>query len=265
MDRASTFVSVLEKLAGGVIPGSRILDFGCGNGNMVQQLCRLGFDAFGCDFDFGTGEYVDELTSRGRLRVIERQPYTLPFDDCSFDAIISDQVFEHVMDYDVALGEIDRVLTKRGRSLHVFPARYTPIEPHVYVPGATIFRCWRWLLLWARLGIRNEYQEGDSPVRAAEKNRGYLRDYTNYLTRSEIQAAFARHFPDVRFCEREYLQRDEPGEGLRRLVGGLPLLPGVYSEFRSRVVYAAKVNADAYHSVQTWPRLRIRSEWPGPI
>lgn len=141
-DRAFTFVRLLEGLTGNVALGSRILDFGCGNGNMVHGLCCLGFDAYGCDFDFGEGPHADELTARGRLRLIGRHPYALPFDDHSFDVVVSDQVFEHVVDYDIALGEIRRVLRDKGESLHVFPSRYTPIEPHVRVPGATVFRAW---------------------------------------------------------------------------------------------------------------------------
>ena len=249
-DRASTFIRVLEGLAGHVAPGSRILDFGCGNGNMVHGLCRLGYDAFGCDVEFKDGPYVPELTGPGRLRLTGQHPYSLPFDDCSFDVVVSDQVFEHVVDYDSVLREIRRVLRKNGTSLHVFPSRYAPIEPHVYVPCATIVRAWWWLLLWARLGIRNEFQEGDLYVLVAAKNRDYLRDCTNYLTRRDIQAAFARYFPVVRFAEREYLLRAEPGGRLRQQIGGLPLLPNVYSELRSRVVYATKATAIPWRGAQ---------------
>jgi len=212
---------------------------------MVRQLCCLGYDAFGCDLQFKAGRHVDELVSQGRLRLIRSDPYTLPFDDCFLDVAVSDQVFEHVMDYDIALGEIDRVLKEGGASLHVFPARYMPVEPHVRVPGATVIRNEWWLLLWARLGVRTDDQGDDGAAAVAEKNRGYLLEHTNYLGRREIESAFARHFDVVRFAEREYLRRDDPGESrpLRRWLGGIPFMPSVYSSFRSRVVYAAKVNA----------------------
>lgn len=242
MDRSLTFVCMFERLAGPVAPHSRILDFGCGNGDTVQGLCDLGYDAFGCDLEFKGGPHADELTSQRRLRLIGRRPYALPFDDRSFDFVISDQVFEHVMDYDGALREISRVLKDGGASLHLFGSRYMPIELHVYVPGATIFRARWWLLLWARLGVRNPYQEGDSAAVVATKNRDYLRERTNYPTRREIERAFARYFPVVRFSEREFLLRSEPERRLRRLIGALPLLPNVYSGLRSRVVYAAKVS-----------------------
>lgn len=243
VDSAGTFVGTLEGLTGSFSPASRILDFGCGDGDTVHGLCSLGYDAFGCDFDFRDGAHVDDLVSLGRLRRIERRPYSLPFDTGSFEIVISNQVFEHVMDYDHALEEIDRVLVDDGLSLHVFPARYGLIEPHVFVPGAAFFRARWWLALWARLGVRNAYQKGDSHALVVEKNWDYLRERTNYLNRRTIKDVFERHFPHVRFCEREYLRRNEPGGRLRKTMGGIPLVPRVYSAVRARVVYAGKVEA----------------------
>lgn len=243
VDRASTFVRVLKRLVGYIPPGSRILDFGCGRGNMVHGFCNLGYDAFGCDLDF-EGGVIPELTDRGRLSLIAQEPYTLPFDDGTFDFVVSDMVFEHVMDYDSALREVSRVLKDGGASLHVFASRYTPIEGHAFVPGASLFRGMWWLRLWATLGIRNEFQQGDPPGVVATKNRDYLRDHTNYPTRREVEQAFRRSFPVVRFAESEYLLRDEHGgrlSRLRRLIGGLPLLPSIYGELQNRAVYAAKV------------------------
>jgi ubiquinone/menaquinone biosynthesis C-methylase UbiE len=94
----------------------------------------------------------------GRLRVICTAAYRLPYRDQEFDFVYSEQVFEHVMNPDQAIGELARVQRPHGVGLHLFPARYRPIECHVLVPSAGAFRPRWWLALWAGLGIRNGFQ-----------------------------------------------------------------------------------------------------------
>ena len=48
------------------------------------------------------------------------------------------------------------------------------IEGHVYVPLASIFRPYWWLLLWAWLGVRKDSQRGWTPEKAARHNYQYL-------------------------------------------------------------------------------------------
>jgi hypothetical protein len=43
------------------------------------------------------------------------------------------------------LREIRRVFKPSGISIHIFPSRYTPLEPHVFVPLATFIRPMNWL------------------------------------------------------------------------------------------------------------------------
>lgn len=82
-------------------------------------------------------------------------PDRLPFDDGEFTLILSDEVLKHVMDYEEFVAESHRVQTPGGMSLHIFPGRWTPLEGHLFVPLASVHRSYPWLLLWARLGVRN--------------------------------------------------------------------------------------------------------------
>jgi ubiquinone/menaquinone biosynthesis C-methylase UbiE len=173
-----------------------ILDFGCGDGGVVCAFCEAGFPkTYGCDFREALGE--DE-----RLREIE-QPYRIPFEDDAFDCVVSNQVFEHVQNYHQALAEIRRVLVPGGVSLHMFPSPYSLREPHVYVPLATVLQSRFWLLLWAKLGVRNEFQEDMSARAVAQVNFTYLRDHTNYLPRRETLRQARRVFPQARLLEME--------------------------------------------------------------
>jgi SAM-dependent methyltransferase len=206
----------------------RILDFGCGRGAFIEQCLAAGYDAWGCDIAID-GDHE-------RLRPI-RAPYALPFADDSFDFIVSHQVFEHVRQPALACRELARVLRPGGVSIHVFPSRHRLVEPHVYVPLASFYRAPWWLSLWARLGVRNEYQAGLSAHEAAARNRDFLRDETNYLTRPELQRAFASAFAEVRFIEHRLVETSARlPRPLRTLLG--PALAGLYGAFYQCIVLA---------------------------
>ena len=232
---------VIQGLSFKLKPGATVLDLGSGNGSIVKEYRGLGYEAFGCDFAFKEGPDVESLHSKGLIRLIEREPYRLPFADDSFDVVISDQVFEHVKNYDETLSEIRRVLKPEGISLHFFPSRYTPIEPHVYVPLATIIQKRWWLAIWAILGVRAPLQKGMSMREVTDANHVYLTGHTNYLSRSAIERFVSRYFRDYGFCESLFLKSSKRGRIIYKFSRFLPVLPWVYGIFRARVLFFRKV------------------------
>lgn len=164
----------------------------------------------------------------------------IPFDDHTFDALVSNQVFEHVQNYPAAIKETRRVLKPGGIALHLFPPRWKPIEAHVNVPFAGVWRNPTWLRLWAQLGIRNEFQRGMDAGQVAKLNFDYLRDHTNYLSAAELRREFKRHFSTVRFVEDVYLRHSPSrnGRALYRLQKLVPLVRVAYSSFRERALVA---------------------------
>jgi SAM-dependent methyltransferase len=212
---------ILSRAGVGVPAGASVLDFGCGKGESVEAWRDAGFDAHGCDFavELGDGQW---------LELIE-EPYRLPYADGTFDLVVSGQVFEHVQNPEQAFAEIARVLKPGGASLHHFPSRYYPIEPHTFVPLATLIRARPWLWLWAVLGVRNQFQHGLPASETVRRNAAYLRNHTRYLRRSDI-VRFAQPL-EVRFVEREAI---ETSPRLGRLAPLAPVLGRVYSGLRSR-------------------------------
>jgi SAM-dependent methyltransferase len=234
VERANTQLKVLRSLGTEVPKGARVLDLGCGNGGIVDAYVELGYDAYGCDFQFKQGPHVDVLRAAGRIKLMDETPYRLPFENGSFDLVVSDQVLEHVQDYGSTFAEVARVLKPGGQSLHVFPSRYSLLEPHVHVPLGTVFRSLWWLRLWAALGVRKREQQGLVARDVARANHAYLASSTNYLPRRRIAAWARKYFATSSFCEREYLLCSNRA-ALRRL-GSLPFVARAYGTFRDRVL-----------------------------
>lgn len=100
---------VLEWLA--AAPGERILDLGCGDGQLSQRIAANGATVMGVD---ASPEMVASAHSRGILAV-EGNAELLPFSDHAFDAVFSNAVLHWVRDHDAMMDEVRRVLKPGGR------------------------------------------------------------------------------------------------------------------------------------------------------
>jgi SAM-dependent methyltransferase len=217
---------------------SVILDFGCGSGRYVQELRDHGYQAFGCDINMKSEENVDtdSMVKNEIVRSIDLKNYILPFKDNTFDLVISDQVFEHVKNYSETISEISRVLKPDGFCLHVFPSRYIPLEPHVFVPFSSVVQSYWWVHLWVLLGIRNEWQDSHSLKERSTTFYSYLKDNTNYLSKKELEEKFSSYFKDVIFCEKTFLKFSRRGKYLFVVTKIFPFLSSLYSTFYSRTI-----------------------------
>lgn len=234
--RVEHFLNIISCLGYKLDKQATILDFGCGNGDIVHEYAKLGYKSFGCDLSFKEGANVAKLLERGVIRVVNQDNYKLPFDDDYFDFVTSDQVFEHVVDYSTALAEIKRVLKPSGICLHIFPSRYKLIEPHVFVPFSGIFQNRLWLTLWAMLGVRKSDQKGMPISDVVAMNAEYLQSKTNYLTKTEITNHVSKYFSSIIYCEREFLKYSKRGYSAYWLSRFFHFLPDIYSSLFSRVL-----------------------------
>ena len=225
--------NLLRELGHTLEPGARVLDFGCGAGNMVEEYCAAGYEAFGCDLRPGS--------ESERLRLIDAETHLLPFADNNFDFVFSDQVLEHVQDHALAFAEIKRVMKPGAISLHIFPAKLKPTESHVLVPLGGLIQTRWWLTLWASLGARNSFQKGKSVREVVELNSDYLRTRTNYLSRSQIKQAVSTSFDNLEFAERHMIKHSYGGaRHIHALLRVLPFIESLYSTFYSRVIFFQK-------------------------
>src|SRR3954451_9483144 len=211
-----TFVDLDRWLA----PGTRILVYGAGDGQLVYQLRDLGFEAHGYDtkklvdfrspedrhfFRFGLGPQSSRLPLN-RFRNIVR----IPFPDDFFDVVISTSVIEHTRDLSLFMSELARVTKPEGATFHTYPKRSAFIEAQTYVPWASRLQGRAYLYFWALLGVRNEFQEKLGAREAARGNYHYLRSGIHYHTDAEIYAAASAYFEHVVFADEAFYYNAHP-------------------------------------------------------
>lgn len=248
------FLNMLKELGTEVTSDSLLLDFGCSEGWSVYQYRKKGIKAYGVDV-VNSHDNVQQIckdegiikADEDILRTIDMNNYKIPFEDNTFDVIVSDQVFEHVQNYPEALAEIKRVLKPEGSALHVIPSRYHPIEGHVFVPLATIFQEYAYLAFWAFLGIRNPFQKGLKWKEVAHLNYEYLNNHTTYYTKSKISRLITSQFGNISFVEAIFIKYHSGRiqRYLYPLLRKFPFISSVFCTLHSRVVFFKKQETSA--------------------
>lgn len=211
----------------------KVLDLGCGLGTDIKFLLSLGHDAYGCDViqqeeerrrilgPLFAGAYDEHIH-------VTRSEDEIPFADRQFDAVISNQVFEHVRLFSAMMSECARVLTPTGTLIINFPTLLTPYEVHVrapfihWLPPGKLRRAYARLLWPVWPPIR---RSGMSAREGAAFHDRFLRNETYYRTVGEILSVGEFYFRQVELGTRAAvrLKLQSPSR-LTRIKAGLQLL-----------------------------------------
>ncbi len=92
-------------------PGARVLDVGCGVGQVVGRLAQAGFEAYGVDVSEPNITRAREFSDRCQLYDGKR----LPFPDMHFASVGALNVLEHVEEPEAFIPELVRVTEIGGR------------------------------------------------------------------------------------------------------------------------------------------------------
>jgi ubiquinone/menaquinone biosynthesis C-methylase UbiE len=139
-------VSLELAAAAGLQPCMRILDAGCGLGG----TCRLLADEFGCDVTgiditedyIRTANKLSELTGlQNKTHFVHGSVLSLPFDNNSFDVVVTEHVQMNIADKKTFYAEIARVLKNGGRFIYydILSNSHMPVQyPVPWAPDESI-------------------------------------------------------------------------------------------------------------------------------
>jgi len=101
------------RFAAQLAKGKRVLDAACGEGYGAAMLRDAGAaSVVGID---NVRSVVEHARARYGIEAVEGDVRELPFDDASFDLVVSFETIEHVPDPERAIAEFRRVLVQDGR------------------------------------------------------------------------------------------------------------------------------------------------------
>jgi ubiquinone/menaquinone biosynthesis C-methylase UbiE len=182
----------------GDVRGKRVLDLGCGRGEVVRTCLERGARAVGLDFSYDALVLAQRILPSGKLNLIRADVQRLPFQNTSFDLVFALDLVEHLYpaELDRLLAEVYYVLAPGGRLIvHTMPNiwyyRYgyplfrvlqylrrvrLPLDPrdrwryvhHVHVNEQSVMSLRRSLKrasFSARIELRNQQDFGQEPRR----------------------------------------------------------------------------------------------------
>ena len=116
----------------GLRPGDLFLDAGAGFGRHAFEAARQGATVFALDYaedemlatraTFGAMLEAREIPSTSFGGVLRGDATRLPFDDATFDCVVTSEVLEHIQNDVGAIAELHRVLKPGGRLGVTVPA-----------------------------------------------------------------------------------------------------------------------------------------------
>lgn len=123
-----------------VKPGMKVLDVGCGRGEILRHVTRLGARAYGIDYAEVAVKFSREATRNeaAPVGVYRTDAKRLPYPGGTFDRVLMFDVVEHLYPWELnaALRDIYRVLTPGGMIVvHTAPNRWYDQYAYPFVRG----------------------------------------------------------------------------------------------------------------------------------
>ncbi len=133
-------------------PGARILEIGCGTGNLLRRL-EDNFSVYGIDISSYAGAIANQRLKKGKVLVgnIEKEPLNFPD---KFDGVVMINVLEHLLAPVKVLKKVNAVSKKHSKLFLQLPVIsnfaskflnkifYGEDPTHIYVPTVKELRGW---------------------------------------------------------------------------------------------------------------------------
>ena len=104
---------------------SRLLDAGCGTGELSGNLVNRGFNVIALDLGFESIHRAHAKYSKENINIpfVQGDVYRLPYKDGCFDAVVISEILEHLEKPQDALREAARILRPGGHIIVSTPYR----------------------------------------------------------------------------------------------------------------------------------------------
>jgi SAM-dependent methyltransferase len=102
--------------------GDKILDIGCGRGQLLREAGNMGLSAYGVDISEKGLELARKISPSAELTCSSAEK--MPFEEKYFDHIVMLGTLEHFLKPEDAIKEAERVLKEEGKLCIVVPNLY---------------------------------------------------------------------------------------------------------------------------------------------
>jgi len=141
----------------------KILDWGCGLCHVSYWLKNMGIDVIGCDKMETTSAFIikNPIIEKMDIDIIKlHHDYILPFDNASFDVVLSFGVLEHVPNNLESLKEITRILKPNGLFFCFYlPYKWSYIQHIAHLRGN-----WYHSKLYGKKQVKNLMKKVDLEI-----------------------------------------------------------------------------------------------------
>lgn len=190
-------------------------DVGCSTGFTADELAERGGDVVGFDIDVPGLARANERFA-GRVGFVCADGEQLPVADETFDVLVFNHIYEHVVDADAVVAELHRILKPDGVVYLGLANKLGVVEPHYKLP----------FLSYLPQGLADRYMRatgrGDTYYEQFRTRRGLAKMLDRFYVWDYTYSVLAN--PD-RFAARDMVPRTLDMLPARALKLAQPLIP----------------------------------------
>ncbi len=205
-------------------PGARILDIGCGNGNIARGIGSLGYNVTGIDFSNSAINYAQSKNKLPNVTFAVRSAEEVTMQE-NYDAIICSEVLEHLHQPSSLVQTIARILRPGGVLVATVPNGTGPREMLVTRPVQAMNKTWMGKVI---AESKKMMGYANSTVQSHSEDLTHVQ----FFTRTEISGLIASEgFELLKFRHSNSIEKVFPYSMLTRHIKSLSKLDNAMADY----------------------------------